>query len=176
MALPDTREDTAVDGENVKPSTINAIQDAIIALYNGKRKLHTKILDHLRWIGRGTGGQESTADRTVSDQWEISSPGYAGDWAMGLELEVGDRIHGITLYVHTKSGSGNLSLGLYNNERTDTTSDELGLETITAAGELYIDLTSAPITVEEDDYYTLYLTLPDENIVITYLAIDIDHP
>lgn len=106
MPLPDSREETATAASQVRSTTINAIQDAIIALGN-------PLVGRWHWYAPSHLGQRFTAGGAFTDNFrELVFPvgPNTGQWMMSLMFPVGTRILSIgARYKHVAAeGAGKL--------------------------------------------------------------------
>src|SRR6185436_16445880 len=188
MALPTTREETAAPGALVKSATVNAIQDAIIALHGRVRGAN--------WRSIGL-PEMACANPTalwrliepiafsLRPMWMSDSGTGGGDLIITVPLEIGARVLGAKIYVWQEVASVGLSAGLVKlvNPTSGTSLGASSLQsdsvsTAAAAGFQVITLTGitpAAIAAGENWYVAVHAEVTDD-LGVGGAEIQFDHP
>ena len=188
MALPQTREDTAVDGANVKPSTINAIQDAIIANHNG---VHT---DRTLYIPASV-AQPTFIDSNPAHFFSVDEISAFGSWVSNnnvgrrvdfpILLPAGERIKSITVFLF-EDDTDMIECEFWEFDPSNGTKTQKGGDKNSGTTDTYatVGWTDAdadfPLAMAADKQYVVMVSLPSTMSIgdarVMGISVVYDHP
>lgn len=134
MALPDSRDETIVDGAStVKASLLNNLQDAIVRHEQGKYDSKTTM------VPAAAGAPGDVAENAVftAGGWSFSSVPSATPFLFPITLDVGVTLEDVRAYVFGAIAPANLTFKVFKVNQADGTPTQLGATQTAAQAATY---------------------------------------